>query len=130
MKIVKFASFVGLCLIVGLNLQAGEGPLTEERKIVMLLETVARSKAIFIRNGREYPAARAVEHLKGKYNHIRDKIHTAKQFIKYVASRSSLSGRPYQVRFPDGRVVKTADWLTAELRKLEKKAEGRRKGKR
>lgn len=126
MRNVNLILLFAICFMAGEALQVREilqaaAPLTEEQKIARLLETVARSQAVFIRNGREYPASRAVEHLKEKYNHIRDRIQTAKQFIEHVASRSSLSGRPYRVRFPDGRVRKTSDWLAEELRNLEKK---------
>ena len=45
-------------------------------------------------------------------------IRTADDFIAKVASKSSTTGRPYLVRFSDGREVPTADFFRAELAKL------------
>lgn len=40
---------------------------------------------------------------------------TAEDFIRYCATQSSMSGQPYEIRFADGRVVKTAQYLQQKL---------------
>jgi len=41
-------------------------------------------------------------------------------FIDKVATVSGTSGKPYVIRFKDSREVKCGDYLTAELKKMEK----------
>lgn len=51
-------------------------------------------------------------------------VKTAEDFIRYCASESSVSGKPYEIRFPDGRVVYSADFLRQKLREFDKQREG------
>ncbi|MCP4442931.1 MAG: DUF5329 domain-containing protein [Aureispira sp.] len=37
-------------------------------------------------------------------------IKTLDQFIENIASKSSISGKPYQVKLDDGTIVNTTDW--------------------
>ena len=104
------------------NGKASAGKMTEVEKIEALIATVAGMKdAVFIRNGREYDGKKAAEHLRDKWEWKKDEIRTARDFIRIAASGSSLSGKPYVIRFADGREVKSADFFTAELEKLEAK---------
>ena len=41
-------------------------------------------------------------------------------FIKGIASKSYLSGKPYLVKFADGRTQPTGDWLSTHLAKARK----------
>ena len=47
-------------------------------------------------------------------------VKSARDFIRVVASTSSQSGEPYWIQFKDGRKIKSADFLEAELVKLER----------
>ena len=42
---------------------------------------------------------------------------TAEEFIDNVASKSSLTGKPYMIVWPDGTQATAADWLHVELKK-------------
>lgn len=42
-----------------------------------------------------------------------------KDFIEKIASKSSTSGKPYLIRFNDGREVQGGEYLRAKLAKLE-----------
>jgi hypothetical protein len=53
------------------------------------------------------------------------RVKTAEDFIRYCGSESAVSGRPYEIRFPDGRVVRSADFLRQKLIDFDK-ANGRR----
>jgi Family of unknown function (DUF5329) len=44
---------------------------------------------------------------------------TAEEFIEDVASVSATSGRPYRIRFKNGREITSRAYLRAELEKLE-----------
>jgi hypothetical protein len=61
-----------------------------------------------------YDAAQSREHLERKYRHLQHGIGTADAFIEKVASKSSISGRPYRVKCSE-REVPTANWLRDEL---------------
>jgi hypothetical protein len=91
---------------------AGAAPPVEE--IDHLLDFIAASPCAFIRNDAEYPGPEAVAHIKDKYEHYRDEIATAEDFIALAASKSMLSGRPYLVRCGDESKPAGA-WLLQEL---------------
>jgi len=94
--------------------------LTEQQKIQALIASVEHLKgAVFIRNGSEYDGAKAADHMRRKLKYAGDKVQTAEQFIDELASKSSMTGKPYTIRFADGRTVLSADYFHAELRKLE-----------
>jgi len=88
----------------------------EEARIEYLLAFVASlHDAQFIRNGTAYDSTAAVEHLRTKLSLAGSRVKTAEDFIRYCGSESAVSGRPYEIRFPDGRVVLSADFLRQKL---------------
>ena len=88
--------------------------VSPEVEIDHLLVFIAGSPCAFIRNGVAYDGAQAVSHIKDKYEHYRDDIHTAEDFIALAASKSAMSGKPYLVRC-DAAEMLAAEWLTQEL---------------
>jgi len=68
-------------------------PAAEQAKIDWLLEEIGHSKATFIRNGKEYDAAKAVSHLKTKLMFAGRRVQTVRQFIVGVASHSEETGK-------------------------------------
>jgi hypothetical protein len=88
----------------------------EEARIEYLLSAVASlHEAKFIRNGTAYDSAAAVKHLRAKLGIAGSRVKSAEDFIRYCGSESSVSGKPYEIRFPDGRVVRSADFLRQKL---------------
>lgn len=99
---------------------AAAGPPSEKAKIEALIRAVEGLKdARFIRNGREYDSSSAAKFLRGKWESQGKEIATARDFIAKAASSSSTSGKPYQIRFKDGKTVNCADFLTTELKRIE-----------
>ncbi|WP_299755232.1 DUF5329 family protein [uncultured Pontibacter sp.] len=93
---------------------------TEDQKVERLIQFIAKMDgATFIRNGSEHTCRQAAEHLESKWEKHRDSIKTAKGFVEELASRSGLSGKPYQIRFADGTVKTTNEVLLTELKQLE-----------
>lgn len=86
-----------------------------EQTIQYLLSRIADSSLIFIRNNETYPPRDAAEHINNKYQHFKDEIKTAEDFIEKCATKSLLSGRYYQVIDKQGNKIRTHDWLMAEL---------------
>ena len=100
---------------------AGEKPSTEEQKIQALIDHVRGlgDRAVMIRNGSEHSAKDAADHMARKRKSAGGRVKTAKQFIAECASKSSASGKPYQIRFKDGKTVTSEAYLTEQLAKLE-----------
>jgi hypothetical protein len=84
-----------------------------------LLHYVAASSCTFVRNGAEYPSDKASEHLASKYHFVGARIATAEDFIKYLATQSSMSGEPYHVKCGKADALSGA-WLAAELDRYRK----------
>jgi hypothetical protein len=91
----------------------------EEEKINKLILYIEKSNAVFIRNGNEYEAKEAAEHLRMKRKKAGNKVKTAKNFIDLIASKSYMSGEAYKMKFSTGSIINTRDMLYNELRKLE-----------
>lgn len=104
---------------------AGEGlsenKLEEAKKIELLLAGIGKMEnVVFIRNGKEYSSKDAAEHLRRKWRKAGKRIKTGEDFIEFCGSGSSISGKPYKIRFPDGRVENSAVILKELLEKIER----------
>ncbi|MDQ0022451.1 hypothetical protein J2X90_000229 [Variovorax paradoxus] len=97
-------------------------PSASEQKLIdTLILRVSNMKTMtFMRNGDEHNAADAAKHMQAKFDHFKDEILTAEDFIDRCASRSEMTGKPYQVKMPNGAVRDAKEFLTAELRTLRK----------
>ena len=96
----------------------------EKQKIETLIKQVRALKdAMFIRNGSSYSADDAATFLRRKWQANESNVKTARDFIDKVASFSGTSGKPYLIRFKDGREIKSREFLLAELKKIEKARE-------
>jgi hypothetical protein len=98
---------------------ATDGHANDE--IEHLLGYVAASSCTFERNGSQYPAQQARDHLVDKYRFAGGRIATAEQFIEHLATKSSLSGRAYHVRCGKSD-EESGPWLSAELQRYRKTA--------
>jgi hypothetical protein len=100
-----------LILVLSLT-TARADPLQDE--IAHLIDFVRHSSCTFIRNGTEYTGAQAADHVQAKYDYYKSDIKTVDDFIDRAASKSMLSGKPYQVRCADGKTITAADWIRTE----------------
>ena len=81
----------------------------EGKRFEYLIATVEILQgANFIRNGTAYDAKAAAAHLRLKLRNAGSRVSNADDFIRICASVSSVSGKPYLIRYADGRTV-TAD---------------------
>jgi len=85
-----------------------------------LITFVQKSGVRFIRNGKEYPATEGAQHLRDKLAKAGDRVKTNDDFINGIGSKSYFSGKPYLVKFADGRTQPTGDWLRAHLAEVRK----------
>jgi len=94
--------------------------LTEHQKIEQLIQSVEQlNDAEFIRNGTAYSAEKATSHLRTKLKKAGGRIKTAQDFIDGIASTSYLSGKPYYIRFKNGRELTAKEFFEAKLREIE-----------
>jgi Family of unknown function (DUF5329) len=91
-------------------------PDSEARKIEYLIQQVqSLSDAQFVRNGEVYGPQEAADHLRTKWHIAGSRIRTAEDFIRECASSSSVSGIAYTIRFADGHVISSAEFLRDKL---------------
>lgn len=88
-----------------------------DSEIQHLLTFIEHSGCVFERNGTSYPAPEARSHIQKKYDYAARWIKTAEDFIKYTATKSSISGKPYHVAC-QGERQPSASWLLAELERF------------
>jgi hypothetical protein len=86
-----------------------------QQTIDYLLDYVSQSGLTFHRNGRSYTASEAAGHMRRKFEHFRDDIKSAEDFIRLTATRSLASGKLYTVVDEDGKELATGDWLAGIL---------------
>jgi Family of unknown function (DUF5329) len=92
----------------------------EKQKIEILIKRVSEmSDAQFVRNDSAYDAKTAAVFLRRKWKANDSEVKTAQDFVDKIATLSGTSGKPYVIRFKDGREVKSRDILLAELNKIE-----------
>jgi|ERR1043165_1953457 hypothetical protein len=116
--LIRAAALFFLVALASVAVRAEE-PASEKQKIEALLQYIERlTDAKFVRNDSEYDAATAVKFMRSKWNSEGNAIKTAKDFIDKCATVSSTSGKPYLIRFKDGKEVKCAELLLKELEKL------------
>lgn len=86
-------------------------------EINTLLSKLQSSGCQFNRNGSWYSGAEAKSHLLRKLEYFEDKgnVKNTEQFIELAASKSSSSGKPYQVKCGSEGAVDSRQWLTREL---------------
>jgi hypothetical protein len=120
-KVVSKRIVLVLALVlVAFQASAASRPAAEQASIDWLLQEVGNSKGTFIRNGKEYDAATAVSHLKTKLMFAGRRVQTVRQFIVGVASHSEETGKPYEIRLPDGKQSPMEVWLLERLAVYEK----------
>jgi hypothetical protein len=91
----------------------------ELKRTEAMLEALGRrTDLVFIRNGSDFKAERAVAHLRRKLAGGGDEVATAEEFVDGLASSSSISGRPYMVRLEDGREITANEFFHSLLLEL------------
>lgn len=111
--------YIFLALLLGSLVVLAEDKTTLNKTIDHLIATVENSKCTFVRNGSDHTPKEAAEHMRKKYDYYKKEIKTPADFIEKCASKSELSGKPYLVKFSDGKTVKCKDWLDEELKKYQ-----------
>jgi len=109
-------SLVLLILLLG-SITTARADTHADAEIQALIQAVAESECEFNRNGSLHSAETAAEHLELKYSRGKRYADSAEAFIERLASKSSWSGKPYQM-ICDGETQPAGDWLTMRLEAL------------
>ncbi len=91
----------------------------EKARIDRLIQYVeSRTDVMFVRNGTAYSSGDAASFLRGKLEQMGSRVTTAQEFIDQIASRSSMSGQPYLIRYAGGHTEPAAKFLGDELDRI------------
>jgi hypothetical protein len=82
---------------------------SEIEKIEALLSRIEKAELVFIRNGEEYSSRDAAEHLRSKWKRAPE-IVTLHEFIEKIASRSTSTGKSYEVKLKNGVIMSAKEW--------------------
>ena len=104
---------------VGLLAVAAPPPAEQARIDKLISYVEAQRGMIFIRNGKEYSCEQAAKFLRGKLESMGKEVVSARDFIDRIATKSSMSGKPYEIRLADGTVVLAGRYLHDELKRIE-----------
>ena len=107
----------GLVIALFAGTAAADPDAVAQREIDHLLDFVAASKCTFVRNGESFPADKARDHLAMKYRWTRSRMTTAEEFIKFLATESSVSHQPYLIVCANKERPAGA-WLAEELKRF------------
>jgi hypothetical protein len=91
---------------------------TMDEEIDALLAAVSTSECVFIRNDKEYDVDKAVSHLQMKRNRGGRYFSTTEEFIENIASKSSFSGKPYEIHCGDSPPQTAGDWFNDRLAEI------------
>lgn len=105
---------------------AQSDPVAAREVDALIADVATLGNAVFIRNGSEYDAAKAAEHLRLKRTRAGSRLKSAEDFIRYCATASSMSGKKYRLRFADGREVDVDGYLYARLQALRRSRDAKR----
>ncbi|WP_355606740.1 YfeK family protein [Xanthomonas cannabis] len=116
------AKFLLIALLLGTSASAQDISPATTREVSQLFKVLAQSNCEFSRNGVWYAAPKASEHLQRKYAYLQKKglVTSTESFIELAATKSSMSGTPYQVRCGNAAPVSSQSWFTGKLRELRK----------
>ncbi len=122
---MKFrAGILAAILLIGL-MQSAAGADEVPAEIDYLLTTMGGSDCTFIRNGKEYDAEDAEAHLRMKYRRGKRYAKTTEDFIDNLASRSSMSKKPYHIACDQQATVESGAWLMQLLQEYRARPDDR-----
>lgn len=93
----------------------------QQQEIEHLLLFVATTSCMYERNGSFHNGADARNHINKKYQYYKNKVKSSEDFIKYAATKSSISGSKYKIHCAESSPINSSDWLLTELKVYREK---------
>ncbi len=122
MAVDHLSRWLVLALVLAAPLTGAE-TATAEAEIDHLITAIGESGCTFVRNGKRHSAAEARDHIRMKYRRGKRYASTTELFIERLASKSSMSKKPYWMECPGDDPVPSGDWLKAELERYREQAQ-------
>jgi hypothetical protein len=116
MRIVPIAFLLFLTLLTGSAYAQSPREAAKIDYLIHAVETLDGAK--FLRNGQEYDATAAADHLRLKRRIAGDRIKTAGDFIRLCGTQSSVTGEKYRIRFADGTIADAEVFFRKKLKAL------------
>ena len=108
-----FLSSIALLLIT--SGASSDVPPEQAAEVEHLINYLADSDCRMVRNGRSHSAKDGAKHMQRKYKYFRDEISSTEEFIEYSATKSTMSGKYYEVQCAGQEPVLSSDWMLEEL---------------
>ncbi len=96
---------------------------SSQDEITHLLSYVKSTDCQYERNGTMHNGEEAAKHINKKYQYYIDDIKSTEDFIRYSATKSTMSGKFYRIHCPNKAVVRSQQWLLTELQAFRLKQE-------
>lgn len=110
-KLILFGAFL-LLTPTGAHADVPPGQEAEVEHLIAYLEN---SNCNMVRNGKTHSGEGGGKHVRRKYEYFRDDISSTEAFIELSATKSTMSGKPYEVHCPGEPPRDSADWMLEEL---------------
>ena len=119
-------AFIAVALLIASAASAQAPSSATKNEVGQLFAALRQSNCEFSRNGSWYDAQKASDHLQRKYDYLLKKglVTSTESFIELAATKSSMSGKPYQVRCGKTPPVSSHSWFTSKLNAI--RGSGRR----
>ena len=115
MRVKQFLASVFLFLFLsGVSADVPEEQVAEVEHLINYLADSDNCR--MIRNGRSHSAKDGAKHMRRKYNYFRDEISNTEEFIEFAGTKSTRSGRLYEVLCIGQEREFSRDWLLVELK--------------
>jgi hypothetical protein len=118
-RLLRLARAGAASLVLAAGIASATPDAGAQREIDHLLDYIGASHCTFVRNGERYDAAKAREHLALKLGFVRWRLSTADEFVKYLATESSVTHQPYLI-VCGSQERPAGPWLTTELQHYRK----------
>jgi hypothetical protein len=117
MSLLRTTQYVAcVLLVVFLSSVPADVPEEQVAEVEHLLNYLADSDCRMIRNGKSYSSKDGAKHMRRKYNYFRDEISSTEEFIEFAGTKSTKSGRLYEVLCIGQEREFSRDWLLVELK--------------
>ena len=105
------------CSILFLFLSSASADVPQEQvaEVEHLINYLAQSDCRMVRNSKSYDAQDGAKHMRRKYDYFKNKISSTEEFIEYAGTKSTMSGRLYEVLCVGQEPEFARDWLLKEL---------------
>ena len=107
--------FLSIALLLITTAVCSDVPPEQAAEVEHLINYLADSDCRMVRNGKSHSAKDGAKHMQRKYKYFRDEISSTEEFIKYSATKSTMSGQYYEVLCVDQEPELSRDWLLREL---------------